>query len=86
MQGGPHRRAVLLFAPVRLTRTSSFDDERARFSLRFCCEDCGHFDGAAARCRHDWPTELHRSDHYRVELQVTHGAGELVFCKEFELC
>jgi hypothetical protein len=85
-QGGPHRRAVLLFAPVRLTRTSSFDDESERFSLRFCCEDCAYFDGSAARCRHDWPTELHRRAHYCVELPRTDAAGELVFCKEFELC
>ena len=65
---------------MRLPSTPRFDDERERFSLRFCCEDCGHFDAARARCRHDWPTELHRRERYLKD------AREIVFCKEFELC
>lgn len=66
---------------MRLLRNAVFDEESARFGLRFCCEDCAHFDGADARCRHDWPTELHRRERY----DVSH-AGDVVFCKEFELC
>jgi hypothetical protein len=65
---------------VRLNRDPSFDEERVRFALRFCCEDCGHFDGERARCRHDWPTEFHR----RAAYDDARG-GEIVFCKEFEL-
>jgi hypothetical protein len=62
---------------VQLPRNSQFDEEQQKFSLRFCCEDCGHFDRAADRCSHEWPNDKHRAD------QV----GELlVFCKEFELC
>jgi hypothetical protein len=62
---------------VRLPRDPQFDEERERFSLRFCCEDCGHFDGAAERCRHDWPNERHRQAFQ----------GDMIdFCKEFELC
>lgn len=68
---------------MQLARTATFDEESARFGLRFCCEDCGYFDAAAERCRHDWPTAEHRRDHYA-------GAEEppalLTFCKEFELC
>lgn len=66
---------------VRVERTPAFDEESARFGLRFCCEDCGHFDRAEARCRHDWPNELHRSARY-----AQRSDEDVVFCKEFELC
>ena len=72
---------------VRWSRT--FDEESARFALRFCCEDCAHFDGDArgeARCRHDWPTELHRRERYRAPDADGDGGADVVFCKEFELC
>jgi hypothetical protein len=65
---------------VRLPWTPRFAEERERFALTFCCEECGHFDAMEARCRHDWPTELHRRARYEE------GADEVVFCKEFELC
>jgi hypothetical protein len=73
---------------VRWSRT--FDEESTRFALRFCCEDCAHFDGGderagEARCRHDWPTALHRRDRYRAQADGGDGA-DVVFCKEFELC
>jgi hypothetical protein len=62
---------------VRLPRTPDFDEERERFSLRFCCEDCAHWERADERCRHEWPNEQHRSGR----------PSEWVdFCKEFELC
>ena len=62
---------------MRVVRTPEFDDERDRFAFRFSCEDCGHFDQAKGRCRHEWPNELHRQG----------PLGEWVdFCKEFELC
>jgi hypothetical protein len=63
---------------MRIERTVDFDDERARFALRFCCEDCGHFDASTERCRHDWPTAPHRRS--AVE------PAAIDFCKEFELC
>jgi hypothetical protein len=66
---------------LRLLRNATFDEESARFGLRFCCEDCGHFDADGARCRHDWPTELHRRERYQER-----GEDDVVFCKEFELC
>jgi hypothetical protein len=63
---------------MRLPRTPAFDEESARFALKFCCEDCGNFDAERESCRHFWPTELHR--------RAASSVGELVFCKEFELC
>jgi hypothetical protein len=45
--------------------------------LRFACEDCAHFDPAADRCAHEYPT----IEHKRAQLE----RGVLVFCKEFEL-
>jgi hypothetical protein len=65
---------------VRVRRTAEFDLERANYALRFCCEECAHFDAASDRCRHGWPAELHRQAHYDTE------ALEIVFCKEFDLC
>jgi hypothetical protein len=62
---------------VQLPRTPEFDFERETYRLRFCCEDCGHFDARNERCGHEWPNEQHRSD--RV-------ASTVDFCKEFELC
>ena len=65
---------------VRLPRTVEFDAEREVYALRFCCEDCAHFDAETERCRHEWPNESHRK-------QVgVDGASPLDFCKEFELC
>jgi hypothetical protein len=62
---------------VRLPWTAEFDTEREAFALRFCCEDCAHFDGATERCRHEWPNQSHRRDA---------PPSVLDFCKEFELC
>jgi hypothetical protein len=62
---------------VQLPHDAVFDEERERFALRFCCEDCGNWDQAGERCRHEWPHELHRLT-FRGEL--------VTFCKEFELC
>jgi hypothetical protein len=60
--------------------------ERARFDLRHCCEDCGHFEPAAGGCRHFWPNGEHRRAYYQQLEQVSERElGEVVFCKEFEL-
>jgi len=64
---------------MRVPAGPAFDDERDRFALRCCCEDCAHFDPRDQRCRHDWPTAPHR------RAALTDG-GEILFCKEFELC
>jgi hypothetical protein len=63
---------------VRLPWTAQFDAEREHFALRFCCEDCAHFDPRSERCRHEWPNETHRREPPEPLL--------VDFCKEFELC
>ena len=63
---------------MRLPRTVVFDEESVRFELRFCCEDCGHFDRLTQGCAHGWPSELHR--------RQTTDEAQIDFCKEFELC
>jgi hypothetical protein len=65
---------------VQLPWTAEFDAERERFALRFCCEDCGHFDAGTGRCRHEWPNQSHRRQGEGTP------AAALDFCKEFELC
>jgi hypothetical protein len=81
---------------MRAKWEASFDDERARFGLRFGCEDCAHFESLDRRCRHGWPTGDHLSEgevsHGRAAASAhalglsRSGARDLVFCKEFELC
>ena len=65
---------------MRLPWTAEFDAEREAFTLRFACEDCGHFDARSRGCRHEWPNERHR--------RVVDGEAPAMvdFCKEFELC
>ena len=73
-------------------RTARFEEEAARFALRYNCEDCGMFDLVRERCRHEWPTEKHRrvappsgsSSDAGVPGEGRNTAREVVFCKEFE--
>jgi hypothetical protein len=57
-----------------------FAAQRGEFALRFTCEHCTYFDVEAERCTHGYPTHEHRAARYEPAC-----AGELVFCKEFEL-
>jgi hypothetical protein len=50
--------------------------EAARFSFRFACDDCAHFDEHAARCSLSYPAAPRRS-------ALTQDVVEL--CKGFEL-
>lgn len=56
-----------------------FRRERARYRLRFTCEDCALFDPQTERCAHGFPTERHRTARY------DDPDARLLFCKEFEL-
>ena len=67
---------------MRVPRSPRFDDEAARYALRFTCDDCAFFDGARQACAHGWPTELHRRERYQREAAP---GDEVVFCKEFEV-
>lgn len=69
---------------MRTAWNLTLGQERERFALRHTCEYCGHFDPAAQRCRHEWPTAGHRRADY--EAVAAAGGGEVTFCKEFELC
>jgi hypothetical protein len=53
-----------------------FRDEVRRFSLRFACEDCAHFDAREAACSFGYPAAPRRQDLQRTSLEL---------CKEFEL-
>ena len=56
-----------------------FRQERARFRLRFNCEDCALFDPNTERCAHGYPVENHRAARYEDP------EARLLFCKDFEL-
>jgi hypothetical protein len=66
---------------MHVPRTAKFDEEAERYSLRFCCEDCGHFDPVREVCRHEWPVAPHRRARYQARAAP---GDEVVFCKEFE--
>ena len=55
-------------------------DEAERFTLRFTCEECVHFDAASARCGNGYPPGPRAGAIARA-----HDDGELAFCKEYEL-
>lgn len=52
--------------------------ESVRFTLRFTCEACAHFDRDGIACSNGFPTEPHRG----TDLETSR---EVVFCKLFEL-
>jgi len=64
---------------MRIPRDERFDEERRRWELRFCCEDCAYFHAPSGRCIHEFPNEEHRRGYYDAP-------GEwIVFCKDFDL-
>ncbi|HEY5956020.1 MAG TPA: hypothetical protein VIV60_05680 [Polyangiaceae bacterium] len=48
-----------------------------RFSLKYTCDCCGHFDDAEGRCSLGYPDAPHRLHRLAVE-------QHLLFCKEFD--
>ncbi|MCC6750015.1 MAG: hypothetical protein IT371_20285 [Deltaproteobacteria bacterium] len=65
---------------MRLPLAPTFHEEAERYALRFCCEDCAHFDPDENACAHEWPDDEHRTAFY-----ADPACDRLVFCKEFEL-
>jgi hypothetical protein len=65
---------------VRLAWNARFDEERRRFGLRGCCEDCAHFVPEDASCAHRFPNWEHRGAYWEELREGRH----VVFCKEFE--
>lgn len=51
-------------------------DEAARFSFRFACDDCAHFEPRAGRCSLAYPAAPRRDALAQAHLEL---------CKEFEL-
>lgn len=64
---------------MKIVQTQSFRDQRARFALRFTCEDCAMWDPDSDACAHGYPTAEHRL------LRYTDPTAPLVFCKDFQL-
>lgn len=66
---------------MHVPRDARFDEEAERFALRFTCEHCACWNARDQRCRHGWPTTLHRLARYAAPAAP---GDEVVFCKEFE--
>lgn len=65
-------------APMRTRIDGQLVEQVGAYHLRYCCEDCCHFDDHAAACSLGYPDEPHR-------LRVLLPEQELLFCKEFDL-
>jgi hypothetical protein len=63
---------------MRIPQDARFRHERARFALRFGCEDCAMFELGRGGCAHGYPTGEHR------EARYDDPEAPLVFCKEWE--
>jgi hypothetical protein len=61
---------------VRTRVDSRLREEAARYSLRFACDDCAHFDADAEKCSLEYPASPRRDALQDAELDL---------CKEFEL-
>jgi len=64
---------------MKIPQDERFREERERYRLRFCCEDCGLFSEADRRCVHGFPTVEHR------RLRYLDPEAAVVYCKEFDL-
>jgi hypothetical protein len=68
---------------VRTRVDARLRDEAARYSLRFACEDCAHFDPDCGRCSLEYPAAPRRDA--LLAPPARDGTTELELCKEFEL-
>ncbi len=64
---------------MRIRQDARFREQRARFALRFTCEDCAMWDPCRETCAHGYPTGDHRLRRY------DDPAAPIVFCKDFQL-
>ena len=62
---------------MKLAQTEAFRRERARYALRFTCEDCALYESREQSCAHGFPTAEHRRARYDAP-----QAG-IVFCQGF---
>lgn len=64
---------------MEIPQTAQFREERLRYALRFCCEDCEHFTPSKQGCSFGFPLERHLSQRYESP------DAALLFCKDFAL-
>lgn len=64
---------------MRIPPDPRFPEERARYALRFNCEDCAMWDPDHERCAHGYPADDHRRARYESP------DVDVVFCKDFQL-
>jgi acetone carboxylase gamma subunit len=63
---------------LRTLIDARFRDEAKRFTLRFTCPNCAHFEAEREACANGYPNRAHLG----VDLEAD---ATLEFCKEFEL-
>lgn len=64
---------------MKIAQDLRFRAERARFALRFTCEDCAQWDPDHDACAHGYPTGDHRLPRY------ADPDAMVIFCKDFQL-
>jgi hypothetical protein len=65
---------------MRIADHTKFVEERRRYLLVHTCEGCVYRDHDRDACAHGYPDAMHREAAFEAD-----GAGDGMFCKEFEL-
>ena len=66
---------------MEVAHSVEFDRQRERYTFRFTCEHCAHFDEGPEVCLHGYPCEMHRLGFYEAEPPPR----TILFCKDFDL-
>ncbi len=66
---------------MEVSYSSSFEDQRRRYSFCFTCDHCAHYDDECGVCLHGYPNELHVLAYYVADEKP----GTILFCKDFDL-
>ena len=66
---------------MEVTYKVTFEEQTKRFSFRFTCDHCAHFDDKTGACIHGFPNRMHKLAYYRA----TRKPKTILFCKDFDL-
>ncbi len=66
---------------MEVPNNPTFDEQRERYSFRFTCDHCVHYDDYQNVCIHGFPNEMHMLEPYESEQKPK----TILFCKDFDL-
>lgn len=66
---------------MEVSYTDAFERQRVKYSFRFTCDHCAHYDEERRVCLHGFPNEMHVLDLYLADEKP----ATILFCKDFDL-